>query len=167
MRSSAATDATHSRPRQVLDLVREEQQLLEQLTGLALEVRRALVHMDAYTLETLAGRQERLLKQLLALEGQRQGFVTDERSGAAEAANGTARSEEEHTLLAACEVLRAQMREFQSVNAINRRLLAGIARWSAGLVDAFRTHFEQVAPYDVHGSRPVSLQSHLLIDRQV
>ncbi len=168
MRSSVVTDAT--RERCVLDLVRRERELLAQLTQLALELRQALSRADGRALEILAGRQERLLKELVMLEGQQQALKMACGEGESKGrGKGSAESEDEHPLLMACEALRAQMREFQRANAVNRHLLAGIARWTDGLFRAFGTYFEQTAPYNAHGSRPhpVSSATLLLINRQV
>lgn len=158
MHSSAASDATHNRSHPLLSVVYQERDILEELTALAQELRQALTRADLHTLETLAGRQERLVKKLLALEDQRHVLGANDGHEISEEAEGF--------LLAACEALRAQMREFQRANAVNQRLLEGIARWTEGLFRAFATYFEPVTPYDAHGTRPAARDRHLLIDRQ-
>ncbi len=163
-----AADAAHDPTRGPLDVLNQEHQILEQLTDLALGIRQALIGVDVHTLETLTGRQEQLVQQLLELEKLRQALMkrgVGSESEVNEAGEEHA-AEVERLLLTACEVLRTQMREFQRANAVNQRLLTGIARWTEGLFQGFIAHFQQVAPYDSYGSRPVSLEGHLLIDRQ-
>ena len=163
-----AADAVHDPTRGPLDVLNQEHQILEQLTDLARGIRQALIRVDVHTLETLTGRQEELVQQLLELENLRQALMKREIGSASEVneAGEEHAAEVERLLLTACEALQRQMRAFQRANAVNQQLLTGIARWTEELFQGFTTHLQQVAPYDSYGSRPVSLEGHLLIDRQ-
>lgn len=153
---------------EVLEILAQERQVLEELTHLAAQVRNALISCDVLTLETLANRQEALIQSLLMLDASRQELVEQQleqrrRPRGGEVPNGR---EEEH-LLAAYEGVRTQAKTLQTANAINQRLLAGIARWTKELLDALADLLTETASYDRYGLQPVRLESNLLMDRRV
>lgn len=169
MHLSAGTRPAPDPENDILDVLAQERQVLEELTSLATQVRDALICCDATALEALAGRQETLAQRLVVLDGSRQAliekwFAQDE----CESVSGKVQGKDEGTrLLAACEDVQKQVRALQTANGVNDQLLAGVARWMGGLVNGFAGLLDQAAPYDRHGSRPVQLESNLLVDHQV
>jgi|AMFO01.1.fsa_nt_gi FlgN protein. len=167
MRFLADAEPTLNLANDILDVLIEQQQALQDLTSLTVQVRDALIDCDVATLEGLAGRQERLTRYLTELDDSRQElmekwFARDEWE-----LKGRQDEDEGARLLATCEDVQEQIIALQIANAVNHRLLAGIARWMKELLKAFADLFEEAAPYDRHGLRPVQLEGNLLVDHRV
>ena len=163
----ADTEPTLNPANDILDVLIKQQQALQDLTSLTAQVRDALIDCDVATLEDLAGRQETLICYLTELDGSRQELM--EKWFARDEWELKSRQDEDEgaRLLATCEDVQDQITTLQTANAVNRRLLAGIARWMKELLKALADLCEEAAPYDRHGLRPVQLEGNLLVDHRV
>lgn len=167
MRLSVDPSPKSSPDRKVLEVLAKEQRTLEKLTGLAIQVREALVRCDVATLEGLAGRQEILVQSLAELDASRQELMAKwlAQDGWELKRQEMQVEDEGVLLLAACEDVREQVGALQTANNVNHQLLAGIGRWMGRFLGTVVDLFAEAAPYDRHGVRPGHLESHLLVDR--